>query len=80
MNATNPPFSLTRSAFDPNAVASMVVALDDVCRALQITGDLRAREVIAARIIELAGRGERSPTVLRDRILREATGTQLLAV
>jgi hypothetical protein len=31
-----------------------------------------AKETIAVRIIELARCGERSPTKLRDRVLREA--------
>jgi hypothetical protein len=53
----------------------MSMALDDVCAALNINRDTSAREVIAIRIIELAQRGERSPTKLRDRLLLEAGGT-----
>jgi hypothetical protein len=34
--------------------------------------ETRARETIAARVIELARRGERCPSVLRDRVLAEA--------
>jgi hypothetical protein len=49
----------------------MSMALDDVCKSLNIL-DGPAREVIAERIIALAVTGERSPTILRDRVLREA--------
>jgi hypothetical protein len=35
-------------------------------------GNANAKETIAVRIIELARRGERSPTKLRDRVLHEA--------
>ena len=47
------------------------MALNDVCKALNIP-DGPAREVIAERIIALATAGERSPTRLRDRVIREA--------
>lgn len=62
------------AAFGPHDVRSMSMALDDVCKALNIDGDTKAREIIAIRIIELARRGERSPTKLRDRLLAEANG------
>ena len=41
-----------KTAFDPETVAAMVTALDQVCAALRINGDAIAREVIATRIIE----------------------------
>jgi hypothetical protein len=51
----------------------MSMALQDICQALGIPADDTAtREIIASRIIELTRLGERSPTVLRDRVLREA--------
>jgi hypothetical protein len=43
-----------------------------VCKALNLLDGNPAREVIAERIIALAMTGERSPTLLRDRVLREA--------
>jgi len=61
-------------AFGPNEITAMSMALNDVCKELQIDGDSTAREAIAIRIIELARRGERSPTKLRDRLLLEANG------
>jgi hypothetical protein len=61
-------------AFDPETTAAMAMALDQVCDALKIDGDKAAREAIAMRIIELARRGERDVTKLRDRVLKEANG------
>lgn len=50
---------------------AMSMALEDICKTLNLAeGANAAREVIAERIIELAGRGARSPTVLRDRGLK----------
>ena len=65
---------LKDAAFEPADIAAMSTALDDVCKALNVNGDVPAREVIAIRIIELARRGERSPAKLRDRLLLEANG------
>jgi hypothetical protein len=62
------------SAFDPDDVAAMSRALELACDALSVNGDARARETIAIRIIELARRGERNPTNLRDRVVAEANG------
>ena len=72
------PF-LSAGVFEPNDVEAMSLAYEDICHALHINGDLRSRETIAVRVIELARRGERRPTVLRDRVLAEANaGTRLL--
>jgi len=62
------------SAFEPKQITAMAMALEDVCKELNINGDLRAREIIASRIIELARRGEKSPTKLRDHLIAEANG------
>jgi hypothetical protein len=72
-------FLTDKSAFNPDDIQAMSIALNDVCKALEIDGDLRAREVIATRIIELARRGERRPAKLRDRVLAEATGNVFAA-
>jgi hypothetical protein len=61
--------------FEPNDIQAMSQALDEVCRALKVDGNTKAKETIAVRIIELARRGERSPTRLRDRVLQDAGGT-----
>ena len=71
--ATIIPF-LQDNAFDPDAVRGMSIALEEVCRKLQLNGDQAAREAIAVRIIELARRGERDPERLSDRVLWEADG------
>jgi hypothetical protein len=60
------------SVFEPHDIKAMSIALDDVCKVMNLQDDSRAQEVIAARIIDLARRGERSPTRLRDRVLHEA--------
>jgi hypothetical protein len=61
------------SAFDPNDIKAMSMALDDVCKTLNLADGAKAeREVIAERIIDLARRGERNPTALRDRVLQES--------
>jgi hypothetical protein len=66
------PF-LKGAVFEPQDIQSMSLALDDVRKALKIDGDGSAREIIAVRIIELARRGERSATGVRDRLLAEAS-------
>jgi len=58
--------------FDPDDITAMSMALDDVCDTLKLKDDSAARQVIAGRIIDLAKAGERNPTRLRDRVLREA--------
>ena len=61
-------------AFDPQDIDAMTAALDAVCKKLNIGGNATARELIALRIIELARRGERSCTVLQERLLADAQG------
>ena len=66
------PF-LKDSAFEPDDIKAMSMALDDVCKTLNLTDSAKAdASVIAERIIALARNGERSPTLLRDRVLKEA--------
>lgn len=65
------PF-LRDGVFEPKDIQAMSMAFEDVCKALGLNGESPAREVMAARIIDLARGGVRSPTVLRDRVLHEA--------
>jgi hypothetical protein len=58
--------------FDPNDIAAMSTALDDVCNMLDLSGG-PAREVMALRIIDLARTGERNPARLREKVLREVS-------
>ena len=67
------PFSKGVCAFDPTDVTAMSVAFEEVCKQLDLPADAATtREVIAIRIVELARRGERNATVLRDQVLSEA--------
>jgi hypothetical protein len=56
---------LRDSVFEPHDIQAMSRALDDVCEVLKLR-DSSAKEVIAGRIIDLARRGERSPTRIGD--------------
>ena len=69
--ATILPF-VKDGVFDQKDITAMSMALDDVCKILNLQDDNSAKEVIASRIIDLARAGERNPTRLRDRILHEA--------
>ena len=69
--ATILPF-VKDGVFDQKDITAMSMALDDVCKILNLRDDSSAREVIASRIVDLARAGERNPTRLRDRILHEA--------
>jgi hypothetical protein len=62
---------LRNAVFEQKDITAMSMALDDVCKQFNILDGSPAREVIAERIIALAVTGERSPTLLRDRVLLE---------
>jgi hypothetical protein len=64
------PF-LKGQAFDPEHIQAMSAALGQVSRTLGV-GDPRSLETIAARIIELARRGERDAGRLTERVLYES--------
>jgi hypothetical protein len=72
--ATIVPF-LRDGVFDPKDIEVMSMALDGVCKSLNLRDD-REREIIAERIVDLARRGVPSPTILRDRVLHEADRAQ----
>jgi hypothetical protein len=71
MTAILPFLGGDHGVFGPKDITAMSMALDDVCKELNLRDDSAAREVVAVRIIDLAKRGERSPTRLRDRLLQE---------
>lgn len=59
--------------FTPEAVEIMVDALQDVCAVLGIPEDRSVeRDIVAARIIDLARTGVIDAHALRDRVLAEA--------
>jgi hypothetical protein len=67
------PFLRDQAVFEPDVTRAMSSAFDEVCHALNLSdGDTRGREAVAVRLIELARRGERDATALRQRVLREA--------
>jgi hypothetical protein len=63
--------------FDQKVIDAMSKALDAVCRDLHLPEGDPAREVMAARIIDLARRGGHDPAKLRDRVIAEANGSRL---
>ena len=66
------------SAFQPDEIDAMSRALEDACKALHVNGEARDREIIAARIIDLARNGVMDPAVLRDRVLAETKAMRTL--
>ena len=62
-----------QTTFGPEALSVMSRAFNDACNALCIfAGDEHGRQVIAARIIDLASAGVIDANALRDRVLKEA--------
>ncbi len=60
-----------QSAFGPDAIKVMSDALERACLALNVNGHLRDREVIAARIIDLARNGATDAQALSERVVAE---------
>jgi hypothetical protein len=60
-----------QSAFGPDDIKVMSDARERACRALNINGHLRDREVIAARIIDLARNGATDAEALSERVVAE---------
>jgi hypothetical protein len=66
------------SAFEPEAVDAMSRALEAACKALRIDGEAPDRQIIAARIIDLARGGVVDATALCERVVREAEAMRKL--
>jgi hypothetical protein len=65
-----------KAAFGPDTIAAMSQAFEEACIALRVfAGDDRGREIVATRIIDLAGNGLVDPKALRDRVVSEAGRT-----
>lgn len=59
--------------FDPDAIGAMSTAFDLTCADLHVlAGDQRGREIIATRIIDLAGNGGVDAAALHKRVVTEA--------
>jgi len=67
-----------QSAFDPQAITAMSRALEETCAALQVNGQAKDREIIAARIVDLARNGVIDATALRDLVLAETKAMRSL--
>ena len=71
MATFNPYFD--RHAFEPADTSILTRAIEEACEALHIPADARHdREVVAARIADLARGGICDVETLRDRIVTEA--------
>ena len=66
------------SAFEPEAIEAMSKALEETCKALHIDGEMKDRQVIAARIIDLARNGVVDAKALSDRVVAETKAMQSL--
>jgi hypothetical protein len=63
------PF-LKEATFDPEAIKAMTTAFEAVCEALKLV--IRSdpvTEIVARKVIEVAGTGERDPERIRDLVL-----------
>jgi hypothetical protein len=61
---------LEGAVFDPKAIEAMSAAFNAVCDSLQlINRDDPLTQIIARKVVELAGTGERDPESLRDMVL-----------
>jgi hypothetical protein len=67
-----------QSGFDPEDINTMSKALEETCTALQVNGHTKEREIIAARIIDLARNGVVDAAALRDRVVAEAQALRSL--
>lgn len=65
-------------AFQPDEIATLSRALDETCKALNINGDARLRDTIAARIIDLARNGVLDATALSERVVAESKAMRKL--
>jgi hypothetical protein len=66
------------SSFEPEAIEVMSQALEMACKALHINGEIRDREAIAARIIDLARSGVIDAKALSQRVIDEADALRSL--
>jgi hypothetical protein len=67
---------LRDSVFEAHEIKAMSAALGKVCEALNLHDDSSAKRTMAARIINLARRGECSPNRLCHNVLQEASSAQ----
>jgi hypothetical protein len=59
-------------SFADDEIVDMAVAVDDVCKVLEISSDdAPTLKSIAERVVDHARRGERDPEVLAERVISE---------
>lgn len=64
------------SSFAPDTAAILAQAVDETCRAMRIPAtDGHGREIVAARVVDLARGGVIDPVTLCERVLRESRQT-----
>ena len=65
------PF-LNGKVFGPEDIQAMLMALEDVCKILNLTEEAKSeRGLLAQKIVAIAPQGECNSALLRDRMLRE---------
>jgi hypothetical protein len=65
------PF-LNGRLFGPKDIQALSTALENVCKILNLADQAQSgRELLAKKFIALAHQGERNPTILRDRRLKD---------
>jgi hypothetical protein len=61
---------LKEAVFDPKAIDAMTAAFEAICHSLQMVNRADPiTEIVARRIIEIAGTGERDPERIRELVL-----------
>jgi hypothetical protein len=65
-------------AFEPEDIEIMSTALEDTCKALHINGHTHDREVVAARIVDLARNGMNGAKALSERVIAETLALRSL--
>jgi hypothetical protein len=61
---------LKEAVFDPNAIKAMTAAFEAVCDSLKLLDrDDPITEIVARKVIEVGGTGERDPERIRELVL-----------
>ena len=66
------------ASFEPEAIKTMSQALEEACTALHINGEIKDREVVATRIIDLARNGVIDAKALSERVIAEVKAMRSL--
>jgi hypothetical protein len=66
------------ASFEPESIEIMSRALEAACQALQINGEIKDRQVVAARIIDLARNGVIDDKTLSSRVVEEVRALRSL--